>query len=206
MTNPTTLPAALRVIEEMRREIDRLVSAQAGDAGEIMGLSVSLGFYQQRCEVLEAAAQRKLTKREQDSLAGCCPFCGVTVGEYVSEATKRNLAEIRRLDLALAKERAGNGAIVALQAQLDDVVEALGPERMAAADGYHGTAVRALLRERDEMSDTLNAVNDRLENWDWRGLLADARGGDFESMACAMHDVVRIYDAVKGPDPEMEKP
>lgn len=37
------------------------------------------------------------------------------------------------------------GHIVALQAQLDDVGEALGPDSLKAADGYHGTAVRSLL-------------------------------------------------------------
>lgn len=48
--------------------------------------------------------------------------------------------------LALADtQRHAGGAIVALQAQLDDVAEAIGPERMRAADGYHGTAVRSLL-------------------------------------------------------------
>lgn len=40
-----------------------------------------------------------------------------------------------------------DGAIIALQAQLDAVADAIGADRMRAADGYHGTAVLALLDE-----------------------------------------------------------
>lgn len=49
-------------------------------------------------------------------------------------------------DLA-AERRHHEGHTWALQAQLDDVAEALGKKRLEASDGYHGTAVRELLAE-----------------------------------------------------------
>lgn len=48
------------------------------------------------------------------------------------------------------------GALWALQAQLDAVADVLGPERMRAADGYHATACRDLL-ERAQLLQRENA-------------------------------------------------
>lgn len=86
--------------EALSTRVRELELALAGNEGELMGLRVSAGFFQQRAEVLEAAAMRKLTPREQQSLQGCCPFCGVTVGEYVERiAGERDaaLAECARM-------------------------------------------------------------------------------------------------------------
>lgn len=44
-----------------------------------------------------------------------------------------------------------DGQCVALQAQYDDVTEALGSDRLKESDGYHGTAVRKLVQERDRI-------------------------------------------------------
>jgi hypothetical protein len=94
----TRLRAALRIV--WRNYLEQR-SELAGAQGENMGLRVTAGFYENRCEVLEAAiAARRLTKRQQDSLAGCCPFCGVTVGEYVAEATKRLESELTAIRAA----------------------------------------------------------------------------------------------------------
>lgn len=51
--------------------------ALAGAEGEILGLRVTAGFFENRCEVLEKAVVAKLSIRDADSLKGCCPLCAI---------------------------------------------------------------------------------------------------------------------------------
>lgn len=112
--------------DELRAERDAARAELAGAQGEILGLRVSAGFFERRADVLEAAAKRKLTRAEQDCLAGCCPFCGVTVGEYVQEATKRIEHERDHLRSDLAAAHTAADAMAARLTQLQPIVSVLG--------------------------------------------------------------------------------
>ncbi len=77
--------------DRLRAELDRLDGVArglaashaqlraevAGAQGEILGLGTSLGFFQERCDVLEKAVVAKLSIRDADTLKGCCPLCGI---------------------------------------------------------------------------------------------------------------------------------
>jgi hypothetical protein len=57
-------------------ELVRLREGMAGAEGELMGLRMSEAFHRRRCDMLEAAAVRRLTESESDTFKGCCPLCG----------------------------------------------------------------------------------------------------------------------------------
>ena len=57
-------------------------------------------------------------------------------------------ADAKRIEAAWEDGyRRGSAALVALQAQLDAIAEALGEHRMRSADGYHYEAVRLLVKD-----------------------------------------------------------
>lgn len=91
-------------------------------------------------------------------------------------ALSRSCAQQRRQRWPVA-DMNRDGALVALQAQLDDVADAIGTDRMRAADGYHGTAVLKFVREwnaamqeargaqraSEEMREQVKTLLDRIE-------------------------------------------
>jgi hypothetical protein len=55
--------------------------------------------------------------------------------------------------------------------------------------------------ERDEARATLAAVRSRLEQWDWSGLLRDAKAGEHESAVDALRCVAAAWRALNGETP-----
>lgn len=82
--------------DEARQQLAAAQAEIAGLQGANAGLSVSDGFFQRRCELLEAAAVRNLTPAESDSFKGCCPLCALTVVDHCAETERMTAMRTER--------------------------------------------------------------------------------------------------------------
>lgn len=122
--------------DEARREL-------AGAEGELMGLRVSEAFFRNRSEVIELAALGGcLTKKQSESLQGCCPLCAL--GDHEVCADRARLDRLKADDLA-AERDAAREAHAALIRNYGDVMhernEAIVARDLAASTEREAIAV-----------------------------------------------------------------